>query len=180
MLVSWVGFVILSWLAADFVSGFFHWLEDRYFDKDWPIVGKYIATPNQEHHARPQAFLSGSYWYRNWTTIVPALAGLAVCLLVPSLHCGWLTCLFLTQANELHAWSHQHGHLTKPIVLIQETGVVQSCRHHAEHHRSPHEVRYCVMSNWLNPFLDCVGFWYACERVLACVGIRVREINHAS
>lgn len=180
MFCAWVGFIVLSWIAADFIAGVFHWLEDRYFEADWPFIGKYIATPNQEHHAKPQAFLQGSYIYRNWTTIVPALAGFAVCMLVPALHSGWLTCLFLTQANEVHAWGHQRGLLTAPIRMLQETGIVQSCRHHAEHHRSPHDVRYCVMSNWLNPFLDHFGVWAMAERLLAKVGIRVRTIKQLS
>jgi hypothetical protein len=174
MIAAWVGFIVLSWIAADLIAGIFHWLEDRFFEKDWPWIGKYIATPNQEHHAQPQAFLEGSYLYRNWTTIVPALLGFAVCLAVPSMRFGWLTCLFLTQANELHAWAHQHGHLTKFIAALQETGVLQSTRHHAEHHRSPHEVRYCVMSNWLNPLLDHFQVWTHAEKLLASIGIKTR------
>jgi ubiquitin-conjugating enzyme E2 variant len=32
-------------LAADFLSGLFHWLEDAYGREDWPITGRLITKP---------------------------------------------------------------------------------------------------------------------------------------
>ncbi len=29
--------------------------------------------------------------------------------------------------------------------------------HHGRHHRDPFEVKYCVMTDWLNPILDAIG-----------------------
>lgn len=143
--------LLTAWLIADFLSGFWHWLEDRYFDERWPIIGKYIAKPNTLHHAQPSAFLMNDYWTRNWTTIVPAAVA---CLIYPS---GWLVFLAVSQANEIHAWAHQR--CSSFIRALQETGILQSPRHHGEHHRSPFEVKYCVMTNWLNPILDHFQFW---------------------
>ncbi|MEQ1828042.1 MAG: fatty acid desaturase CarF family protein [Pirellula sp.] len=178
------GWIIAAWLMADFLSGFWHWLEDRYFDVSWPIVGDYIAKPNQLHHAQPSAFLNQSYWSRNYTTIIPA--GVALVLLIVcaptsfrayisewcdglSWYC--LVILFVSQANEIHAWAHQRCNPT--ILALQETGLLQSPKHHGQHHRSPFEVKYCVMSDWLNPILDLVGFWRALEWLLSPL-IRVR------
>ena len=33
-------------LAADFIAGFIHWLEDAYVREDTPIIGKWIGRPN--------------------------------------------------------------------------------------------------------------------------------------
>lgn len=167
-------FIITSWIAADFISGLIHWAEDRYFRAEWPIIGKYVAIPNMIHHENSQAFLAGSYWTRNWTTIVPAAVAMALRLALPGLNNLWLAFLFLTQANEVHAWSHMTGKVNPVIHALQETGVLQSPRHHADHHRSPNMVRYCVLSNWLNPVLDSVRFWDLLEAGLRKMGITTK------
>ncbi len=43
---------VLTVLAADFVAGMIHWLEDAYVREDTPLVGKYVARPNIVHHPR--------------------------------------------------------------------------------------------------------------------------------
>ncbi len=156
--------LLVAWLLADFLSGFWHWIEDRYFEEKWPIIGKYIAKPNSLHHAQPAAFLKGDYWTRNWTTILPAAIAFAI---YPS----WVF-VFASQANEVHAWAHQK---CSPFIrALQETGLLQSPRHHGEHHRSPFEVRYCVITDWLNPVLDYFQFWRWLEWVISPI-IRVKE-----
>lgn len=172
MILGWIGFIVVSWLVADFVAGAFHWLEDTYLDQNTPILGKLIGGPNKFHHAFPRGFLEGSYWGRNSTTIVPSMVALAICLLCEPLRDGWLFCCFISQANEVHAWAHRKGENHWLIDLFQSTGIVQSPKHHSDHHRSPFEVKYCVMSDMLNPFLDAMGFWRGCEAVLRLVGIR--------
>lgn len=166
--------LIAAWVFADFMSGFFHWIEDRYLRDHWPIIGKYVAQPNSLHHSEPTAFLAGSYWHRNYTSIIPAAVLAAV-----AAYCGapaWLVLsfVFLTQANEIHCWGHRKGKLPAVIVLAQETGIIQSTKHHSLHHKSPHEVRYCVMTNWLNPWLDALGFWTAMEKALGLLGAKTK------
>lgn len=158
--------ILTAWLIADFLSGFWHWIEDRYFDESWPIIGKYIAKPNTLHHAQPSAFLANDYWTRNWTTILPAAVA---CLLFPS---WWLVFLFVSQANEIHAWAHQR--CSSWVRALQETGILQSPRHHGEHHRSPFDVKYCVMSDWLNPILDYFQVWRWMEYFISPI-IKVKE-----
>jgi hypothetical protein len=160
-------YVLSCYLIADFLSGFWHWLEDRFFDEQWPVIGEYIAKPNTLHHDQPAAFLNQGYWSRNWTTIVPSV------LAFPIYPAGWLVLLFVSQANEIHSWAHQ---MCNPFVrAMQEIGILQSCRHHGEHHRSPFDVKYCVMSNWLNPILDGIGFWFGLEWILARFGIKPKS-----
>ncbi|QDV26726.1 fatty acid desaturase CarF family protein [Aureliella helgolandensis] len=164
-----LGWIVASYLAADLLAGFWHWLEDRYFEETWPIVGKYIAKPNSLHHEQPTAFLFQSYWKRNWTTILPAAVAFACSLWHPIA----LVFVFVSQANEIHAWAHNKGKVSPLIAAIQETGILQSPKHHAEHHRSPFAIRYCVMSDLLNPILDYFQFWRKLEGLLeTATGIR--------
>lgn len=41
---------------ADFVTGVFHWWEDRYGNPAWPVIGKLVVEPNILHHARNEKF----------------------------------------------------------------------------------------------------------------------------
>ncbi|MDZ4852446.1 MAG: fatty acid desaturase CarF family protein [Pirellulaceae bacterium] len=168
-----LGYLLTCWLAADFMSGFWHWLEDRYFDTRWPLIGKYIAKPNQLHHKMPIEFTRGNYWHRNYTAILPAIvaATLASCFGNWSLA---LVCIMVSQANEIHAWAHQR--CNSLVRMLQETGVIQSPDHHHGHHRDPFEIKYCVMTNWLNPILDAFQFWRTAEYALALIGIPVRNV----
>lgn len=168
-MIDAIAHVLLCWLAADFLSGLFHWLEDRYFTTALPILGKYVAAPNEVHHSQPTEFLRGGYWFRNWTTIVPA--GIACLLTLWSPWC--LTFLFLTQANEIHAWAHQR--CNRWVRALQETGLIQSAKHHGGHHRAPFDCRYCVMTNWLNPVLDELRFWFVLEWLVSWLGIYPKE-----
>jgi ubiquitin-conjugating enzyme E2 variant len=167
--IEFVGTIVICWLAADFLSGFFHWLEDRYAREEWPIIGEFIAKPNNLHHAVPSAFLAGNYWKRNWTTLAIALPFFAMTF--PSRWC--LIFLFVSQANEIHAWSHQR--CNGWIRGMQQAGILNSPREHGTHHRAPFDVRYCVMSDWLNPLLDGIGFWQHLEAVISTTGIRPKD-----
>lgn len=155
----WIGYLVTCWLIADFISGVFHWWEDQYANETWPLVGKWIAKPNQQHHRKPFEFTKGSYLYRNSTAIVPALIAAAVAWLIHPL-CA-LPFVMVSQSNEIHCWSHR---ACNPVIrTLQATGLLQDPTHHLRHHRDPFNRRFCVMSNWLNPVLDGVHFWTAIE-----------------
>jgi Lipid desaturase domain len=171
-MVYLIGYIVVCWLAADFVAGFFHWWEDQYAVESWPIIGTLVAGPNALHHADQAAFLKGSYWHRNWTTIAPAaIVGLPVTFLFPQ---SFLFFVFISQANEIHSWSHRRTN--RIISVLQETGFLCSPLHHSKHHSSPFNIRYCVMSNWLNPFLDSVSFLSIIEHFTwVTIGVRPRS-----
>src|SRR5260370_11065012 len=42
--------VLLAYLAADFVSGFVHWLGDTWGTPEWVIIGESLIRPFREHH----------------------------------------------------------------------------------------------------------------------------------
>jgi ubiquitin-conjugating enzyme E2 variant len=164
--IEWILFIILSFLAADFIAGVFHWWEDSYLDQDTPIFGRLIGGPNQLHHSDQYAFLKHSYWQRNSLTIIASMLACGACLCFDATQDAWLTFLFLSQANQIHAWGHSKGKNGWLVSMAQRIGLLQSCKHHAEHHRSPYHIRYCVMSPMLNPILDAIGFWRYIEYVV--------------
>lgn len=163
-MIYWLGFAVACWAIADFISGLGHWWEDRYARESWPLIGPLIATPNQEHHARPLGMATG-YWARNTVAIAPAMV---VGMLI-AVACGpspWLLILaMVSQSNEIHYWTHhRQGWIVR---ALQATGIIQPPRMHGEHHKAPFDCRYCVMTAWLNPILDAVSFWTRLETFIA-------------
>ncbi|HKN01808.1 MAG TPA: fatty acid desaturase CarF family protein, partial [Candidatus Binataceae bacterium] len=54
--VPWPWLAVLGgWIAADFVSGFVHWLGDTWGREDWPLVGASLIRGFREHHTDPVA-----------------------------------------------------------------------------------------------------------------------------
>jgi ubiquitin-conjugating enzyme E2 variant len=49
----WIGYLLCCYLSADLLAGFWHWWEDRYADVKWPLIGDWIAKPNQLHQDQP-------------------------------------------------------------------------------------------------------------------------------
>jgi Lipid desaturase domain len=86
-----------------------------------------------------------------------------------------LTLVLLVNANQVHAWSHtpRYG---RPclVVLLQDFGVLQSSKQHANHHKHDKDTNYCVLTNFVNPILDGLGFWRALEWFLMKCGAKMR------
>lgn len=154
-------FVLCCWLLADLFSGVIHWWEDTYAKPEWPVLGRLVAEPNLLHHTQPNAFLKNGYWSRNSTSIAPAAVAGAVVWAVAGFTPWLLVFAFLSQSNEIHAWSHQR--CGRWVRAVQQTGLLQSPREHGKHHRAPFDCRYCVLSDWLNPVLDEIGLWRGLE-----------------
>jgi ubiquitin-conjugating enzyme E2 variant len=155
------GDVIACVLLADFLSGFFHWLEDAYGQADWPITGRLITQPNILHHSNPRHFLKNS-WLNSAQELL-AMGGLTL-LLSYWLGClnwmTWLVVLIGVNANEFHKWAHRtQAENGKLITFLQKIGLLQSPAHHACHHRGGKNTHYCVVTNCLNPILDAIHLW---------------------
>lgn len=167
--------VFLLWITADFVTGIIHWWEDTYGNPDWPLIGKYVVSPNLVHHRQPNKMLEGSYWNRiNTSFFAAAMVGsifwwfgirswqMVVCL------------LFCVQGNEIHAMSHRPDKLNGRLILFfQKTGILQSKKEHRWHHKAPYETNYCVMSDFINPILNRIEFW----RMMECFILKFFKIE---
>lgn len=148
--------ILKSILFADLISGIGHWLEDRYARIGMTLIEKSIVLPNIEHHKTPRSFLARSYWQRNDIPILLAAVFLLTSFMFdfisPTLI---LTTCILSQINEIHAMAHRKKSENWKIVsFCQRFGLLQSGKHHNLHHSSPFEVRYCILTNYLNPILD--------------------------
>lgn len=170
-------------LCADFLSGFFHWLEDTYGNPNWKFIGKHIIEPNLLHHHEPRAFLKGNYWQRNNTSIITGIILIALPLLFGCFSLFYVACIALaSQSNEIHRKSHQTNKENGAIItLLQSIGLLQSRRHHGMHHQSPYNINYCIITNYLNPILEFIRFFRGMEWFLAtffCIyPIRTSEIR---
>lgn len=170
--------IVATVLAADFVGGLVHWLEDAYVREDTPLIGRRVARPNIVHHHYPRYMTRHSWWQTSWD-----LAILSAILVMAAWFAGrltwevWLFAILSANANEFHKWAHrtrkENGWL---ISFLQDVRMLQTARHHARHHTDPKNSHYCTMTNVLNPVLDGIGFWNGTEWALArTVGLRRRE-----
>lgn len=164
------GSIVGTVLLADFVSGavHWHWLEDAYIRKDTPLLGKLVANANIEHHQAPRAFVGRSWFASSWDLILLALGLITVAYAIG--HLTWQVCLFAflsANANQIHKWSHQAPHENGRIIsFLQRIKLLQTQRHHAQHHRLAKNTHYCSITNIVNPVLDELGFWAASEAAL--------------
>jgi ubiquitin-conjugating enzyme E2 variant len=170
---SIIGQLLIGWLLADLIGGFLHWVEDRVLTEDMPLLGAAIVRPNRRHHREPLAFTAGSFLDRNLSTFIAAGAVSLVwaMLLGPSLIWAAATLGGAIQSI-VHGLAHQPKAAVGPLRVLQETGLIQSPKHHARHHRPPSDGRYCILTDWLNPSLDAIGFWTSLERALLRLGFR--------
>ena len=165
MMFDFVGQLVIGWLMADLVTGAFHWWEDEFGCEEWPVIGPWLIAPNRLHHIEPLAFAANGFWGRNRESILlAAVVGIGWVLLAPSAFMvSFLAGAAL--ANEVHFLAHSPKHAGLAVRVLQQTGLLQSPKAHAAHHRPPFSQNYCVLTDWLNPILEAVGFWRRAERI---------------
>ena len=160
--------VLAVWAITDFLSGVFHWLEDAYGKPTWPIVGRHVTKPNILHHYVPRAFVSNS-WFLS-SRLLLAICTLIVAITVAAGVFNWMIALAMVlgvNANQVHKWSHRSRRENGPVVtLLQRLRLVQSPLHHQRHHQYGKDSNYCVLTDFLNPVLDGLGFWRGAEWVI--------------
>jgi len=173
-LVKFIGTV----LAADFVAGMIHWLEDAYVREDTPLIGKRIARPNIVHHHYPRYMTRHNWLQTSWDLFLVsgALVIGAWCLGLLTWEV-WLFAILSANANEFHKWEHRTRKENGPIIsFLQDIRLLQTAKHHARHHTDPKNSHYCTITNFLNPVLDGMNFWNGLEWALAkTVGLNRRE-----
>ena len=160
--------LMLVVLMADFVSGFVHWAEDAYARPDMPWLKK-IAEENLLHHQRPRDFLRNTWWQSSYDLM---LIGAVVLLLASWFNSlTWHVVLFVVlsvNANQVHKWAHRNRtENPRWVVWLQKTCLLQTPRHHSQHHRGNNDTHYCVLTNLLNPVLDRVKFWRVLEVLIS-------------
>ncbi len=95
-------------LAADFVAGIVHWIEDAYIREDTPLVGSTLGRTNTLHHHLPRHMTQKNWWQSNWDLLLAmGLLVLAAALLGCLTWHVWLFAIVAGNANEVHKWSHR-------------------------------------------------------------------------
>jgi len=169
---------IATVLAADFVAGMVHWLEDAYVREDTPLIGKRIARPNIVHHHYPRYMVRHNWFQTSWDLFLLSAALLFGAWLMGLLTWEvWLFAILSANANEFHKWEHRTRKENGRIIsLLQDIRLLQTAKHHARHHTDPKISHYCTITNFLNPALDGMNFWNGLEWLLAkTVGLNRRE-----
>lgn len=165
-------------LAADFIVGVFHWIEDAYLRDNCPVLGELVARPNILHHYRPRHFLEKSWLASCWDLWLVAglilTAAWAFGVLTPAI---WAFAGLVGNANQIHKWAHRSRRENGPwINLLHDLRILQGPKHHAIHHTDPKSTHYCVITEFLNPILERIRFWTRLECWLRkAFGIRRRS-----
>lgn len=167
-------------LVADFVTGLLHWAEDTWLAPGRsPFLDRWVVNDNIGHHRAPGAIRAGHYWQTNRVCIIMAVVAALLCAAF-AVHAWepYAVIALLSQSNQIHLW----GHTSRPpraVAMLQRLGLLQSARHHAKHHKSPYAVRFCTMTELLNPILDAVGFWRSLEALAVACGAKVQRASAA-
>ena len=159
--------VVACLLAVDFLSGLVHWAEDTFGSESTPVLGRWIVAPNVEHHHDAAAFVRKGYWASNWDLVL-----VGVILLASSGVGGWLDpgillfALVGANANQIHKWCHAPRRAPSVARALWWTGILQRPEHHGRHHTGDKNTAYCVVTPFVNPLLDRIGFWRGLERLV--------------
>lgn len=164
--------VLAGYLLADFLAGSVHWLADRYFDPETPILGPMLIAPFREHHVDPGSIGRHDFFEVSGNNALVTTPLVLLLFALPASHDfgSSLTCILglsltvaLVATNQFHGWAHA---ATPPRFarVLHAFGLVLTPERHAVHHRSGFDRAYCVTSGWLNPLLDRAQFFHRIEK----------------
>jgi len=149
--------LVLAYLAADFLSGFVHFLADNFGSYDTPILGPNFIQPFREHHVDPKGIVGHDFVDANGNNSLATLPFmLFVWIVVPleTWYYGYLfgafflfLCLAAFLTNQFHKWAHMED---PPAFVgwLQARGVILSQEHHDIHHESPYDTYYCITAGF--------------------------------
>lgn len=165
----------LGFLAADFVSGFVHWMADSWGSTELPLLGPALIRPFREHHVDPKAITRHDFIETNGNNCLISLPVLLATALMPLDH-PWLLgaavfmasmVWFVMLTNQFHKWAHlEEGEAPKLIAALQASRLILSRPHHQLHHTAPYHTYYCITTGWLNWPLHHSRFFRGLERVI--------------
>jgi hypothetical protein len=167
--------LVLAYLAADFLSGFMHFLADNFGSYDTPILGPNFIQPFREHHVDPKGIVGHDFVDANGNNSLATLPFMLLMWTVVPLetwYYGYLfgtfflfLCLAAFLTNQFHKWAHMED---PPAFVgwLQARGVILSREHHDVHHESPYDTYYCITAGFWNPLLDRIRFYERTERLI--------------
>lgn len=164
--------VLLAYIAADFVSGFVHWLGDTFGEPDWFFLGPAFIMPFRYHHVDPKDITHHDFIEVNGNScIVLLLYLIPIYMLIPAQLGGWgfgLCCfsvwfaMFIFLTNQCHKWAHTEN--PPPFIKrLQNWSLILSPENHNVHHTAPYKTYYCITSGWMNPVIERLHLWRILE-----------------
>lgn len=164
-----------GYLAADFASGFVHWMGDTFGDEQTPVLGEGFVKPFREHHTHPKKICDHDFVEVNGNNSILLVLYMVPVGLIFSDPTSTLHLLVLTSSvfftlgifmtNQFHKWAHMDDPPAY-IVNMQKWGLILGPDHHDVHHTSPYDTYYCITCGWLNPILQRVRFFETLEGVV--------------
>lgn len=159
-----------GFLAADLLSGIYHWGIDNYGSANTPVFGDQIAG-FQGHHQKPWTITKRDFCNNVHGIAKPVILWAALLLVLPS-NCaldvfGSVGGLFVLMSQELHKFAHmKKSELPKWVVTLQDAGLLIGRKAHGQHHTAPFENNYCIVSGACNALLDNSNIFYKTEKLI--------------
>jgi plasmanylethanolamine desaturase len=167
----------VGFIAADFVSGFVHWLADTWGRTDMPVIGKWLLRPFREHHVDQKAITRHDYIETNGSNCMISLPHAVACVLCPLEVGEWMAIelfaivssasmiFWVMMTNQFHKWAHMDDvECPRVVQWLQKVHLVLPPTHHKIHHTAPFDRYYSITTGWLNWPLHKLGFYRALER----------------
>jgi hypothetical protein len=174
--------LVLALLAglflSDFFSGLLHWAFDTWFSEDIYFLQRMVLLV-REHHVYPQHIFRYKLRYEagivSWVSLIHTIPviGFYTLKAEPNSVFGYcavgvsvMVSVFTMFMLQFHKLGHRKSH-SKIINILQKGRLVMSPRHHGQHHRGDHDIRYCLINGWADLVLDFIGFWRGLERLIS-------------
>jgi len=164
---------MVGFIAADFGSGFVHWMADTWGTPEWPIIGKALIRPFREHHVDPKEITRHDFIETNGNNCFISTPSAAIAALLPDgtvwfflAAMTFAMCLAIFGTNQFHKWAHME---TPPRYarVLQRANLILPPEHHAVHHTAPYAKYYCITVGWLNEGLFRLRFFQTLEKIIA-------------
>ncbi len=175
--------VLLGYLAADFVSGFVHWMADTWGSTQMPVIGKALIRPFREHHVDEKAITRHDFIETNGNNCAISIPVAIMCVAMPHTSPMWVflasslgSMIFWVMAtNQFHKWSHLDN--PSPVIaFLQRVHLILPPAHHQIHHTAPYNKYYCITVGWLNKPLTMIAFFPTLERLVTwATGLMPRQ-----
>lgn len=167
--------LVVALIAADFVSGLFHWAGDTWGSPNTPLVGRAFVRTFRHHHVDPEAITRHDFFEVNGGNSLISLPVLAGAHLLPieKGEVGWATFIgaflaWIFCTNQFHKWSHQADR-PRWVRALQRAHLILPVAHHDIHHTPPYTTHYCITVGWLNEPLRRIRFFRRLERVVTAL-----------
>lgn len=167
--------VIVGYLVADLLSGIVHFLADNFGSPETPFVGQGFVLPFRQHHVDPLGITRHGFFIANGNNALvclPVLIPVAMLVPITSSAIGYaagvftfvmLLAVFLT--NQTHKWAHMEN-VPRPVLWMQNAGLILSKSHHDIHHVRPYNTHYCITVGAWNSLFEKYHVFDRSERLI--------------